>query len=271
MKKKLMIELKENNLAKYHFKKSYKDIQLIKKHVLSKYKNNIDWIEIENIGTKYIVRYEPRIENKNEKNIPFSNLIAKKNSIIYSLDISSGEIVKTKGNYVSKGDVIVSGYIHLNDNIVTTVPSKGKVLGEVWYRLNISFPLNYYNENKTGRKKDVYVIKIVNKDIDLFNFHKYKQKKVKNKYIIGNTLLPISLEKQTQYELKIKQKKYNTKEALKETIKLGKKKLKGIVLDYKVLNSKVENNTLISTIFYTVLEDITSYQPIEEYQNENNS
>ena len=268
---KIKKELQNNGISKYHFKKNYQQLQKIKKHILTKYKHSIDWIEIENIGTKYIIRYEPRIENKNNKTKPLRNIIAKKNSIIHSLDISSGEIIKTKGNYVHKDEVIVSGHIHLNDNIVKTVSSQGKVIGEVWYKVKVDFPLNYYSEIKTGQKKEIYTIKIINKSIELFNIHKYKNKKIENKTIIKNKLLPIKLEKQTQYELKVKDKIYNKQQALKQTIKLGKKKLKKKVLDYQVLNYSVHNNTLTANIFYTVLEDITAYQEIEEYKNETNS
>ena len=56
-------ELGKLGIKKYNFKRSYNDIQEIKQEILNKYRSELDWIEIENIGTKYIVRFEPRIES----------------------------------------------------------------------------------------------------------------------------------------------------------------------------------------------------------------
>ena len=61
----IMKELEENSLKVYTFKKDYEDIQVIKKNILEKYKDKIEWIEIERSGTKYIVRLEERIIKDN--------------------------------------------------------------------------------------------------------------------------------------------------------------------------------------------------------------
>ena len=49
-------ELETKGLKKYNIKKNYKQIQKIKKEIIEKYKDKIEWIEIEENGTKYIVR-----------------------------------------------------------------------------------------------------------------------------------------------------------------------------------------------------------------------
>ncbi len=277
MKNKIMKELKVNGISKYKFKKDYKDLQRIKKLILNKYRHEIDWIEIENQGTKYIIRYEPRIENKKKVNTSFRDIIAKKNAIIYKLDVRKGEIIKDKGSYVHKGDIIVSGYIHLNDKIMDTVSATGKVYGEVWYTLSIKYPMHYYHEYKTGKKKSVYTFKLLNKSIDILIFNKYETKKIKHHTILKNNILPFKLEKQIQYETKIIDKKYKPKQALEQAIKEGRKKLSKklkkneYIIDYKVLDYEINNNILNSKIFYTVCENITDYQNIEEYKEEDNN
>lgn len=272
MENKILKELEQMGIKKYNFKKSYDDIQKIKGDILNKYKHEIDWIEIEVKGTKYIVRYEPRIESDTNTNGKFRNIIAKKNALIYKIDVSDGQVVKEKDNYVHKGDLIVSGYIYLNDKIVDTVSSKGHIYGEVWYKLNVKYPLDYHVEKKTGNKNTVYVFKFINKRIELFNLHKFKYKKISSKDIINNSVLPIKLVKEVQEEKKIIDRKYNEKEAIEKSIELGKKKIekklsKGeYVIDSKVLNSNVSEGIVTSEIFYTVCEDITDYQEIEEYK-----
>ena len=167
IKKKFLhsLQLKNNGINLYKFKKSYIEINKIKKNILSKYINEIEWIEIENIGTKYIIRYEPRIINEKKDNNTLRNIIAKKSAVIKDMYISSGEVVKSKNTYVKKGDVIVSGYISLNDNIKDTISSEGKVYGECWYNVTVTYPYRYYEEIVTGNSKKIFVIKFLNKEI----------------------------------------------------------------------------------------------------------
>ena len=198
MKEKILEELNNNGVSLYHFKKSYNKLQNIKEKILEKYNNEIEWIEIENIGTKYIVRYEPRIIKEKEEETKFRHIVAKKDAIIYDVDASVGQIVRIKNDYVKKGDIIVSGYIDLNGNVKKTVSSIGKVYGEVWYTVTVSYPFKYKEKKETGRKKNVYTIKILNKTIELFNFNKYKNKIVNDKIILKNTILPFSFNKETQ-------------------------------------------------------------------------
>ena len=198
MENKLKNELKNNGINLYRFKKKYNEINKIKKNILNKYKNEIEWIEIENIGTKYIIKYEPRIIKTKEDNITYRNIIAKKSAIIKDMYILSGEIIKSKNTYVKKGDAIVSGYISLNDNVKDTVRSEGKVYGECWYNVTVTYPYRYYEEIETGNNKKIFVIKYLNKEIELFNLKKYKSKKIENNILISNNILPISFIYQKQ-------------------------------------------------------------------------
>ena len=273
MKIKLLNELNDNGLKKYNFNKNYNELQIIKKNILEKYKNEIDWIEIENIGTKYIVRYEPRLNNKEIKDNTLRHIIAKKSAIIYSLDVSSGQIVKLKNSYVKKGDIIVSGYISLNDNIKDTVSSKGIVYGEVWYMVTVTYPLKYKEKIKTGKNKNVFVLRLLNKEIELFNFKHYKNKEVKKNIILKNNILPFSLEKQYQEEIKIKDEDNTIDEAIEKGVDEATKKIEDnlgeneFILNKKIIGSYNEENQVTVKIFYSVIEDITDYQEIDEFND----
>ena len=272
MKQKLLDELSNNGLKIYSFKKNYQELQIIKKKILEKYKTDIDWIEIENIGTKYIVRFEPRINNPVKKNNNYRHIVASKDAIIYSLDISDGQIIKVKDTYVKRGDIIVSGYIYLNDSIKDTVVSRGNVYGETWYTVTVTYPLKYKEEILTGKKKNVYVIKLLNKNIELFNFKHYQNKKVKSSVILKNNILPFSLEKEYQQELKVKNENNTTDEAINKAVDLATKKIEDnleeneFILSKKVLNSFNNDTHVTVKIFYSVVENITDYQEIEEYK-----
>ena len=267
----LINDLKEYGIDKYKFKKNYEDLQLIKKEILSKHKEELEWLEIENIGTKYTIRYEPRILNEENEETPLRNIIASKDAVITDMKISSGQIIKGVNSYVKKGDVIVSGYIYLNDSVKDTVSSTGTVYGETWYNVTITYPYKYYEKNKTGNKKNIFVIKFLNKEIELFNFNKYENKDVKNTTLIKNNLLPIKLIYQNQYETDVIDEDNTEDEVIEKAINYAKNKMeenldKGeYVNDYKVLNKIKNKDSITLNIFFNVVLDITEYQEIEEY------
>lgn len=274
MENKLKNELKNNGINLYRFKKKYNEINKIKKNILNKYKNEIEWIEIENIGTKYIIKYEPRIIKTKEDNITYRNIIAKKSAIIKDMYILSGEIIKSKNTYVKKGDAIVSGYISLNDNVKDTVRSEGKVYGECWYNVTVTYPYRYYEEIETGNNKKIFVIKYLNKEIELFNLKKYKSKKIENNILISNNILPISFIYQKQKEIKIIDEKNTEKELIEKAIKYSNKKIesrlkeKEYIENYKILSKENHEDSITLNIFYSVIEDITDYQIIDEYKED---
>jgi len=274
MKLKIEEELNNNGISKYKFKKSYNRLQQIKNSILSKYKDELEWIEIEVIGTKYIIRYEPRINNNIEEEGSYRNIIASKDAIIKDMYVSDGQIVRSKNTYVKKGDVIVSGYITLNDSVKDTVSSKGTIYGECWYNVTVIYPFKYYEEKETGNSNNVIIIKLLNKEIELFNFNKYKYKKVDNTTILKNNLLPIKLIYQKQKEVTVINENNNEKEAIEKALKYSKEKIKTkldsdeYINNYKVLNKEVFSDSIKLNIFYSVVENITEYQEIEEYKEE---
>lgn len=274
MKTKIQNELINNGISIYKFKKSYNELQKIKSNILNKYKEEIEWIEIEVVGTKYIVRYEPRIINNNKTNTAYSNIIASKDAVIKDMYIISGEIIKNKNTYVKKGDIIVSGYITLNDNIKDTIKSEGIVYGECWYEITITYPFKYYEEKETGNIKNVFVINFLNKEIELFNFKKYKSKKVKNNILISNNILPISFIYQKQKEITIINENNSEKELIEKAIKYSENKINSklkkdeYINNYKILNKEIHSDSITLNIFYSVIENITEYQEIEEYKEE---
>ena len=64
-------ELEEKGIKEKSLVKNYNQIQNIKKEILEKYKDKIEWLEIERSGVKYIVRVEERIiTEQNSENTP---------------------------------------------------------------------------------------------------------------------------------------------------------------------------------------------------------
>ena len=272
----LLNELKKYDIKPYKMVKTYDEIETIKKQILTKYQDEIEWLEIERNGTKYTVRVEERIKNKQEKETPNQDVVAKYNAVILEIDAESGDIVKKVGDYVKKGDVIISGNINLNEETKAKTSAKGTVYGETWYQVKVEVPIHYYEETKTGKKQNWYYLKIGNKKINIF--HKsYKQSKNKQQVLLKNNIIPIELIKEHQQEIKINEKIYLEEEieevALKKAKEEIEKKLqeKEKIITIKKLNQLKKDSTIIVEFFISVKKNITSYQPIKEEEDVRNN
>ncbi len=273
MKGKISNILSDNGISLYHLKKSYKQLQNIKNKILTKYKNEIDWLEIENEGSRYIIRYEPRLNSDLNHDIKYQHIVAKKDSIIYSMDISSGQIIKNRFDYVKKGDIIVSGYIYMNEEIKNTVKASGKVYGEVWYKVKATTKLKQTIKTKTGKSKKTLVFKFLNNEFQPFNFNKYKNYDKKDNQIIKNRLLPFSISIQKQEEVNITTENKTYEEALNNLVNISKEKMEKklskneYIKDFKILNETKQNDKLNIEIFFSVIEDISEYQEIPKHED----
>lgn len=262
-------ELKEYGIEEKHFKKNYHQLQRIKKRILNKYKDTIEWIEIEEEGTKYVVRVEERIIMKSKKTIPLQNIVAKKSAILRKIDASSGEIIRNINDYVKEGDIVITGNIKLNDTTKDVVGADGKIYGEVWYKITVEYPLHYQEEIVLNSQKTVYAFRFLNRDFSI-EWNRYPTKKVREKVILKHPLLPIEFVKQYQTKTKVINEKYSKKQAIKKAIEKAKmqmsRKLKDneYIIDYKQLNVEENDSKIVVEIFFSVCEDITDTEDIIE-------
>lgn len=265
-------ELKNYGIKEKTLKKDYKKIEQIKKEIINKNRDKIEWLEIETIGTKYVVRVETRIIKEKEQQPLNRNIIAKKDAIIKKIEAEQGQIIKEINNYVKKGDIVISGNIYVENEIKNTVPAQGKIYGETWYEINISYPFIYNETKLTNNKKKVLTIKIINKTIELTK-NKFKNKKIEEKPIIKNNLIPISITIQNQTEQNVIEQILTKEEALEKAEQLGIEKIKSnlkeneYIINHKILNTNIKENELELNMFFSVYEDITDYETIIKEEN----
>ena len=256
-------DLKELGIERYKFKK---DIKSIKEKLLQKEKDKLEWIEIENVGTKYIVRIEERKLNKEEEICNPRNIVSKKEAIILEIKSSSGEIIKKINDYVSKDEVIISGIIHNKEDIVSYRCANGIVYGETWYKVKLSIPKEYIIEELTNNKSIGLNIKLFNKNLDINN--KYKSFKRNSIINLHSNIIPININLTKYLETKIIKKIYTINNideiALNISEKEIKKKLRKDeeILSKNVLKKNINNSKIEIEVFLKVKEDITSYQDI---------
>lgn len=269
IRNKMLSELENYGLKIHAFKKSYDEVQKIKEQILTNHKDDIEWLEIENIGTKYIVRLEERKIKNNEESNEKRHVIASKNAIIKKIEAENGEIVKEINSYVNAGDIIISGNITLNEQVKNTVSASGHVYGEVWYKVKVDYPLAYSEKHETGNSQKRLVFNFLNKSYEL-GFKKYKDKNVSSKTLLKHIFLPISLTYDNQRELIVIDEVYTIEQAIKKAEERAYSEINSKLNDKeKILSSKnlkvdVNDSKIELEMFFTVYEDITEYQKIEE-------
>ncbi len=263
-------ELEDNGIKKYKFAKSYQEIEKIKNKILEENKDTLEWLEIIREGTKYTVRVEERIINNKPKDNKIYNIVASKNAVIKNIYAESGEKVRSINTYVKKGDIVISSDITLPNNEKISKTASGKVLGEVWYNINIEYPYQYHEIKYTGNKKKVLVLNLLNKRISFFDFHKYKTFNRNVKYIFNNNVIPISLTYEDEYETNIINEVYDYDTAREKGIAKAKEKIlekypniKDIT-NIKIINEEDKKNKISLDLFVTCLEDITEYQEVND-------
>ncbi|MDO5568875.1 MAG: sporulation protein YqfD [bacterium] len=263
-------ELNNYGIKKYSFKKTYQQLETIEEKIVSNNPNQIEWLEIINKGTKYIVKVEERKVNPTKEEIKYQNIIAKKNAIITGIIANHGVVLKNKNDYVNKGDVIISGYVTLPDGSSAKTYSSGKVYGEVWYTVEVTQPLVYREEKLTGKTKEVYIINFLNKRISIFDFKKYESFQTNKKNLLSSFILPINLLKEQQYELNVIDEVYTKEEAIMIAKEKAQTKLKTMfeenitIKSEQILNIKLDVDKVTTKIFYSIIEEIGEIQPIQE-------
>lgn len=261
-------ELEDNGIKKYKFVKNYQEIEKIKNKILEENKDTLEWLEIIREGTKYTIRVEERIINNKPKDNKIYNIVASKNAVIKNIYAESGEKIRSINTYVKKGDIIISSDITLPNNEKISKTASGKVQGEVWYNINIEYPYQYHEMKYTGNKKKVLVLNLLNKRISFFDFHKYKTFNRNIKYIFNNSVTPISLTYEDEYETNIINEVYDYDTAREKAIAKAKEKLLEKypnieeVTDIKIITEEDKETKISLNLFVTCLEDITEYQEV---------
>ena len=261
-------QLDKYQLSKYRLVKSYREKEKIKENILHDYKDQIEWLEINRVGTKYFINVLERKKSPVKKTINYQNVVAKKNAIIREIKSSSGEIVKKVYDYVNKGDVIISGNIMKNDEVKDVVQAEGTVYGEVWYNVKVQIPLSYEESIYTGNSYQIFSISIFNRRFNLFKKNNYQEYKIIDEPLLINPILPFSLNKSTIYEVERVQKIYTYDIALLKGMSIAKDKLlSSIEKDSQIITQKKlklyqENNIIVIEVFFQVYENITAYEEI---------
>ncbi|MBQ6840617.1 MAG: sporulation protein YqfD [Bacilli bacterium] len=254
-------ELEIYGVKKFRFQKSYNQLQEIKSKIKNKHLDKIDWLEINKIGMKYVVRVEERIITSTDDKKDYCHLYASKDALVTRIKTFDGEAVVGMNDYVKKGDLLISGDIKLNEEVVENVCASGEVYAEVWYEVNIKVPFEYYASQKTGKSRNNLIFNYDGIDHQIFK-DRIKEYEEKRKLIFD--LLGVKIYLKTEEEIKKTKYTYTEDEAIEKAVELAKEKvalkLKDTdkIISQKILQKTIIDSTMDIDIFIVAEEEISS-------------
>lgn len=261
-------ELEKNGIEKYNIVKSYSKIQEIKNNIIENNKNDIEYIEIEKVGTKYVIRVEKRIINNITKENQIRHVVAKKNGIIKKIEASRGEILTKVNDYVAKGDILVSGEIHKGEDVLDNISADGKIFAEVWYKVKVTIPIKYYEEKKTGKNENIISFNILNYDFNFFEKDKYKDMNEKETILFSDFFGLFKISFKHLEELEVNDS-INLITSENVAVKYAREKIisqlkdEEYIISQKKLKTTLNNSTMKVEVFFKVYENITDYRYYE--------
>lgn len=252
-------ELDNNNVKKYSFAYSFNELDKIQQNILNNNKDKLEWISITKDGMKYIIRCEERKIKEINKESGYRNIVAKKDAYITKIISTKGVNLVRSGEYVKKGDVLISGEIKLYEEVKGDTLATGYVYGNVWYNVQLSIPKEENKKEYTGKSR--FNININDK---IFFKNKYKyfsQENIREIKILG---LKIKFYKEKEYGYK----KHILSDEEVENLVNDKIKEKfsniGTISSQKVLKKEINDSTIDYRVFVICNEIINEYQYYEK-------
>lgn len=249
-------ELEKNGIKTLTFAKSFDNLEKIRLKIIEDNPTRLEWLSITRKGMKYIVRVEERIITDKKENSGFCHIVAKKDGMVKKIVSSSGETLVRENDYVRNGDILISGEIHLYEEVKDNVCADGIVFGEVWYNVNLSIPLTYQEKDYTGNSRYNFILN--NKKLFKEKYKYYDEKNIYDFNVFG---LDFKYLKEKEYDYILK--KYSLDEAIEEGLRLVDEKFKiklkdnGKIKSKKILK-KTQFNSKIDIEVFVVIDEVIS-------------
>ncbi len=236
-------------------------------------RSDIAWVGIEISGTNATVKIvEADLKPEIIKEDEYCNLVATKEGMITKVIAQNGTAVVKEGDIVTKGSVLVEGWLEGKYTGMRYVHANGEVQAKVWYSEKVKMPLNQTKKEKTGNQETKHSVKINNFQINfskgVSKFENYDTiEAVKKLRLFSDFYLPIEIHTKTFEEYINKEVSYSHEEAKQMAIEEACKKLdeqvenKNSILNKNIIENKTEQYVEVEVI-YEVLENIATKEKI---------
>ena len=266
----------EHVLEENNFKIGRSKIGLNTKEIIDQLRlqrNDIAWVGIEINGTNATVKIveadlKPEIIPEDE----YCNLIATKPGMITKISAQNGTPVVEEGNIVTKGSMLVGGWLEGKYTGTRYVHANGEVQAKVWYSEKVKIPFQDVKKEKTGQEETKYSVKVNNFEINfskgVSKFKNYDTIEASKKLrLFSDFYLPIELKQKTYQEYENQEITYSLEEAKQMAIEKAKELVeeqienKENILDRKIIENHNTQYVEVEVI-YEVLENIATKEKI---------
>ena len=263
------------DLADDNFKVGASKTNLNTKNIIDKIRlkrSDLAWMGIEIKGTNAIVKIvEADLKPDIIKEEEYCNIVATKDAMIVKINAQNGTAVVKEGDIVTKGTVLIQGWLEGQFTGIRYVHANGEVQAKVWYYQKISVPLKQTKKIKTGKEENKYSVKINNFEINLLKgvpkFQNYDTIETSKKLkLFSDFYLPIEIHQKTYQEYEEQEITYSIEEAKELGIAQADESLKEQIEGKQVTNKKINAEQIGANIevevIYEVLESIGTKEKI---------
>lgn len=263
------------DLADDNFKVGASKTNLNTKNIIDKIRlkrSDLAWMGIEIKGTNAIVKIvEADLKPDIIKEEEYCNIVATKDAMIVKINAQNGTAVVKEGDIVTKGTVLIQGWLEGQFTGIRYVHANGEVQAKVWYSQKISVPLKQIKKVKTGKEENKYSVRINNFEINLAKgvpkFQNYDTIETSKKLkLFSDFYLPIEINQKTYQEYEEQEITYSIEEAKKFGITQVDESLKEQIEGKQVTNKKINAEQMEANIevevIYEVLESIGTKEKI---------
>ena len=176
-----------------------------------------------------------------------SNLVASRDGMIETLEISGGIPTVKRGQTVKEGQLLVSGVIDSQAVGYRLVKARGNVYARTTFQYRASVPLNSYEKTFTGNRKTQKSIKIFSKIINLFSnneiyFEKYDTIETEKRVcLFGKIELPVFICEKTHKEYVLSPVVLNEAQAKEKAYRMILEQSSEDLKDAQILNRYVSS------------------------------
>ena len=130
--------------------------------------------------------------------------------------------------------------------------------------MKVEMPISYKEEALTGRSKNVINISFLDKNINIFDFHRYNNSKKEGNTILSDFFGMFTIKYNKEYEINVKDE-VNNIISEEFAFKMARKKIEDqlgrgeYIISQKKLKTVINNSTIITEVFFKVYENISSY------------
>ena len=251
--------------------------QVDTKQVINKIRlerDDVAWAGIEIRGTNAIIQIveadeKPDMVNEDE----YCNIVADKDGMITKISAQNGTPLVKEGDVVTKGDIIVAGWMEGKYTGTRYVHAQGEIQAKVWYTSTQRVDLKETQKVETGNQETKYSVKLNNFQINLHksvpNFEKYDTIETSKKLkLFSDFYLPIELIEYTYKEYEEVIVVHSYEEAKQIGIDKAAEDLKDELQDKEILDRQVNVKSEADYIEVEVIYEVEENIGIEQEMNE---